>query len=49
MLERLRTVHFEVIVRLTDGSFIRVDEPDASDLRVGDRVRVVDGRIQLAP
>ena len=49
MLERLRTIHFEVIVRLTDGSFIRVDEPDASDLRVGDRVRIVDGRIQLAP
>lgn len=49
MVQRLRTVSYEVIVRLTDGSFVRVDEPDASDLRVGDRVRVVGGRIQLAP
>lgn len=49
MLEQLRTVHYEVVIRLTDGSFVRVDEPDASDLRVGDRVQVVDGRVQLAP
>lgn len=49
MLEQLRTVHYEVIVRLTDGSYVIVDEPDASDLRVGDRVRVEDGRVQLAP
>ncbi len=49
MLDQLRTVYYEVIVRLTDGSYIRVDEPDASDLRMGDRVKVVDGRVQLVP
>lgn len=47
MLEALQQSSWEVIVRLNDGQFTRVEEGDASDLRVGDRVKVVDGKIQL--
>ena len=47
MLEALQQSSWEVIVRLDDGQFTRVEEGDASDLRVGDRVKVVDGKIQL--
>jgi hypothetical protein len=47
MLEALQQSSWEVIVRLSDGQFTRVEEADASDLRVGDRIKIVDGRIQL--
>ncbi|MBX9629441.1 MAG: hypothetical protein K2X67_02875 [Burkholderiales bacterium] len=47
MLEALQQSSWEVIVRLNDGQFTRVEEGDASDLSVGDRVKIVDGRIQL--
>jgi hypothetical protein len=47
MLEALQQSSWEVIVRLNDGQFTRVEETDASDLRVGDRIKIVDGRIQL--
>lgn len=47
MLEALQQSSWEVIVRLNDGQFTRVEETDASDLRVGDRIKIVDGRIRL--
>ncbi len=47
MLEALQQSSWEVIVRLNDGQFTRVEEGDASDLRVGDRVKIVDAKIQL--
>lgn len=47
MVEALQQTSFEVIVRLSDGSFTRIMEADASDLRVGDRVKIIDGRIGL--
>ena len=47
MLEALQQSSWEVIVRLNDGQFTRVEEHDASDLRVGDRIKIVDGKIQL--
>lgn len=47
MLEALQQSSWEVIVRLYDGHFTRVEEADASDLRVGDRIKIVDGKIQL--
>jgi hypothetical protein len=47
MLESLQQSSWEVIVRLNDGQFTRVEEADASDLRVGDRIKIVDGKVQL--
>jgi len=47
MLESLQQSSWEVIVRLNDGAFTRVEEANATDLRIGDRVRIVDGKIAL--
>ena len=47
MVEALRETRYEVMVRMSDGSYIRVEEADASDLHVGDRVTVKEGRIGL--
>ncbi len=49
MLDSMRETSFDVIVWLDVGGYTTVSEPDASDLQVGDRVRIVDGRLQLAP
>lgn len=47
MVEALQQSSYEIVVRMNDGSFTRVEEGDASDLRVGDRVKIVEGRIGL--
>lgn len=47
MVEALQQTSFEITVRLNDGSFTRVTEADASDLNVGDRVKIIDGKIGL--
>lgn len=49
MIEAIRQSRWEVIVRLDTGSFVRLEEEDASDLRVGDHVRIEEGRIVLLP
>jgi len=49
MIDSLRETSYDIIVRLDVGGYTTVTEPDASDLRVGDRVRIADGRLQLAP
>lgn len=49
MIDSLRETSYDIIVRLDVGGYTTVTEPDASDLRVGDRVRIADGRVQLAP
>ena len=48
MLDHMRETSFDIIVWLDVGGYTTVTEPDASDLQVGDRVRIVDGRLQLA-
>ncbi|MCW5623280.1 MAG: hypothetical protein KIT73_01005 [Burkholderiales bacterium] len=46
-VDSLQQMTYEVIVRLDDGSFTRIEDPGASDLLVGERVRIRDGRIEL--
>jgi hypothetical protein len=47
MIAAMQETRYEVIVRMSDGSFIRVEEADASDLKAGDRVKIIEGRIGL--
>jgi hypothetical protein len=49
MLEAMQQSRWEVIIRLDSGSYLRLDEDDASDLEVGDRVKIEGGRIELLP
>jgi hypothetical protein len=49
MIEQYSDVTYEVIVRLDAGGYTRVEGDGLYDLRVGDRVRVVNGLIELAP
>jgi len=46
MQQRFTEITYEVIVRFDDGRFGSIEQEDASDLRVGDRVRVVDKRVE---
>jgi hypothetical protein len=47
MIEAMQQTRYEVIVRMSDGSYIRLEEADATDLKVGDRVKIIEGRIGL--
>ena len=49
MIEQYSDVTYEVIVRLDAGGYTRVEGESLYDLRVGDRVRVVNGQVELAP
>lgn len=49
MIEQYSDVTYEVIVRLDAGGYTRVEGEGLYDLRVGDRVRVVNGQLELAP
>lgn len=49
MIEQYSDVTYEVIVRLDAGGYTRVEGEGLYDLRVGDRVRVVNGQVELAP
>lgn len=46
-VDSLQQMTYEIIIRLDDGSFTRIQDPNASDLLVGERVRIRDGRIEL--
>lgn len=49
MIESLKEITFEVIIRLDAGGYTRLEGAGFSDLRVGERVKVIDGRIEIAP
>lgn len=45
MQQRFTEITYEVIVRFDDGRFGSIEQDDASDLRVGDRVVVADRKV----
>lgn len=49
MRQRILEIGYEIVVRYDDGRFGLIEEDDPGSLRVGDRVRVVDNRVELAP
>ena len=49
MRQRLLEIVYEVIVRYDDGRFGLVEVNDATGLRIGDRVKRVDGKLELLP
>lgn len=49
MRQRILEIHYEITVRFDDGRLALIEQDDASGLRVGDRVQVVNDRLQPAP
>jgi hypothetical protein len=49
MRQRMLEVAYEIVVLYDDGRFGLLEQADRGALRVGDRVRVVDDRVELAP
>jgi hypothetical protein len=49
MIDQYSDVTYEVIVRLDAGGYTRVEGDGLYDLRVGDRVRLVNGQLELVP
>lgn len=49
MRQRILEIGYEISVRYDDGRFGLFEQDDPGALRVGDRVRVVDNRVELAP
>ncbi|HXV08654.1 MAG TPA: hypothetical protein VD791_11530 [Burkholderiales bacterium] len=49
MRQRMLEIVYEIVVLYDDGRFGLIEQPDRGALRVGDRVRVVDDRVELAP
>jgi hypothetical protein len=49
MRQRILEIGYEIVVRYDDGRFGLIEQDDPGALRVGDRVRVVDNRVELAP
>jgi len=49
MRQRILEVTYEIVVLYDDGRFGLIEQADRGALRVGDRVRVVDDRVELAP
>jgi hypothetical protein len=49
MRQRILEIGYEIVVRYDDGRFGLIEQEDPGSLRVGDRVRVVDNRVELAP
>jgi hypothetical protein len=47
MRRRILEISYEVTVRFDDGRFSRLELQDVGDARVGDRVRVVDQRLEV--
>jgi len=47
MQQRFIDISYEITVRFDDGRYGIIEQPDASDLRVGDRVKVIKGLVQL--
>ncbi|HEY7761092.1 MAG TPA: hypothetical protein VIA64_16880 [Burkholderiales bacterium] len=49
MRQRILEVAYEIVVAYEDGRFGLIEQAERGTLRVGDRVRVVDDRVELAP
>ncbi len=49
MRQRMLEIVYEIVVLYDDGRFGLLEQADRGVLRVGDRVRVVDDRVELAP
>jgi hypothetical protein len=49
MRQRILEIGYEIVVRYEDGRFGLIEQDDPGTLRAGDRVRVVDNRVELAP
>jgi hypothetical protein len=49
MRQRILAITYEVTVRYDDGRFGLIEQDDVSRLRAGDRVQVVDNRVEPAP
>jgi hypothetical protein len=49
MRQRMLEIVYEIVVLYDDGRFGLIEQADRGVLRVGDRVRVVDDRVELAP
>ena len=47
MRDRLTEISYEVIVRYNDGRYGVVETRDGADLRIGDRVKVIQNKIEL--
>jgi hypothetical protein len=47
MRDRLSEISYEVTVRYNDGRYGVLETRDGADLRVGDRVKVIDNKIDL--
>jgi hypothetical protein len=46
MQQRFIEINYEMTVRFDDGRYGLIEQPDPGDLRVGDRVRLVKGRLE---
>jgi hypothetical protein len=46
MQQRFIEISYEITVRFDDGRFGLIEQEDPDDLRVGDRVKVVKGRVE---
>jgi hypothetical protein len=46
MQQRYTEISYEIIVRFDDGRFGLLEQQDTDDLRVGDRVQVVDRKVE---
>jgi uncharacterized OB-fold protein len=46
MQQRLIEISYEITVRFDDGRFGLIEQEDPDDLRAGDRVKVVKGRVE---
>jgi len=49
MQQRLIDISYEITIRFDDGRFGLFDQDNADGLRPGDRVRVVNGRVERMP
>jgi hypothetical protein len=46
MQQRFVEIDYEITVRFDDGRYGLIEQPDPGDLRVGDRVKLVKGRLE---
>ena len=49
MRQRILEITYEITVRYDDGRYSLIEQGDLGSLREGDRVRVVDNQLELAP
>ena len=47
MRERFSETTYEIVIRLDDGGYVRIDRPDGASFQVGDRVRAQGTQLEL--